>query len=237
MTWHSLQDIATCPFYTAGNETDGPSGGVLGLLRQVAPKMMKRADEEWSYGIAGDLSDPKYQQPKYWSNPLETSLPNAPDFEVVCAYGVGILTERAYVYRLSPTNDTCIIPFRIDAAANGAPGQAGDCLKDGAYFADGDETVPTLSNGLPCAKLWRGRTRFNPSGSRTFLREYAHVPPSNSLLGGRGTHSGSHVDIMGNFDMIEDIIRIAAGSRGEDIGGDKVHSDIMRWASRIDLEL
>ncbi|GJP62660.1 hypothetical protein CLOP_g19694 [Closterium sp. NIES-67] len=237
MSWHALKDIANCPFYTAGDESDGPSGGILGLLRQVAPKTMARADENWSYGIAEDLSESKYlREPKYWANPLETSLPHAPDMEIFCAYGTGLLTERAYVYRLSPSNDTCLIPFRIDTSANGPPGQAGDCLWEGAYFTDGDETAPVLSMGLPCAKLWRGRTRFNPSGSRAFLREYEHRP-STGLLAGRSTQSGSHVDIMGNFALIEDILRVAAGATGAEIGGDQIYSDILHWAERVNIKL
>lgn len=44
---------------------------------------------------------------------------------------------------------------------------------------------------------------------KTYIREYDHAPPAN-LLEGRGTQSGAHVDIMGNFALIEDIIRVAA---------------------------
>ncbi|CAI5526845.1 unnamed protein product [Closterium sp. Naga37s-1] len=244
------------------------------------------------------------------------SLPDAPEMEIFCAYGTGLLTERAYVYRLSPSNDTCLIPFRIDASANGPPGQvgttwdrwvqwgtggcnvgqvgamwdrwvqcgtggcnvgqvgamwdrwvqcgtdgcnvgqmgamwdrwlqcgtdgrhvgqAGDCLTEGAYFTDGDETAPVLSMGLPCAKLWRGRTRFNPAASPTFLREYEHRPTSG-LLAGRSTQSGSHVDIMGNFALIEDILRVAAGATGAEIGGDQIYSDILHWAKRVGIKL
>ncbi|QHO19354.1 hypothetical protein HN51_061976 [Arachis hypogaea] len=50
-----------------------------------------------------------------------------------------------------------------------------------------------------------GKTRFNPSGIQTFIREYEHAAPAN-LLEGRGTQSGAHVDILGNFVLIEDII-------------------------------
>jgi hypothetical protein len=35
---------------------------------------MKRADENWGFGVADDPSLPKYaDNPKYWSNPLETT--------------------------------------------------------------------------------------------------------------------------------------------------------------------
>ncbi|GKV13935.1 hypothetical protein SLEP1_g24894 [Rubroshorea leprosula] len=60
--------------------------------------------------------------------------------------------------------------------------------------------------------------------------------PAN-LLEGRGTQSGAHVDIMGNFALIEDIIRVAAGATGEDLGGDQVYSNIFEWSEKINLQL
>lgn len=146
-------------------------------------------------------------------------------------YGVGLPTERAYVYRSTPLAE-CYIPFQIDTSAD----DENNCLKDGVYLVDGDETVPVLSAGYMCAKGWRGKTRFNPSGIRTYNREYDHSPPAN-LLEGRGTQSGAHVDIMGNFALIEDIIRVAAGATGEDLGGDEIHSDIFKWSEKINLQL
>jgi len=160
-------------------------------------------------------------------------LPNAPDMEIFSLYGVGLPTERAYIYKLTPFAE-CYIPFEIDPNAEG--GDEVSCLKDGVYTVDGDETVPVLSSGYMCAKGWRGKTRFNPSGIRTYVREYDHSPPAN-LLEGRGTQSGAHVDIMGNFALIEDVMRIAAGAKGEELGGDKVYSDIFKWSDRIKLPL
>ncbi|KAK4337958.1 hypothetical protein RND71_042445 [Anisodus tanguticus] len=209
------------------------TGSVLDLLHFVAPKLMKRGSAHFSYGIADDLDDKKYEHYKYWSNPLETKLPNAPGMEIFSMYGVGIPTERAYVYKLSPAGD-CYIPFQIDSSAEG--GNENPCLKGGVFHVDGDETVPILSAGYMCVKGWRGKTRFNPSGIRTFVREYNHAPPAN-LLQGRGTQSGAHVDIMGNFALIEDIIRVAAGAAGEDLGGDQVYSGIFKWSERIKLKL
>ncbi|KAI0494513.1 hypothetical protein KFK09_024651 [Dendrobium nobile] len=160
-------------------------------------------------------------------------LPHAPDMEIYSMYGVGIPTERAYVYKLSPSSE-CNIPFQIDTSAEGGSDQS--CLQGGVFLANGDETVPVLSAGYMCAKGWRGKTRFNPSGIKTYIREYDHAPPAN-LLEGRGTQSGAHVDIMGNFALIEDIIRVAAGATGEDLGGDQVYSDIFKWSERINLHL
>ncbi|XP_055824795.1 phospholipid:diacylglycerol acyltransferase 1-like [Solanum dulcamara] len=220
-----VKAVADYKVYTAGS--------VLDLLHFVAPKLMKRGSAHFSYGIADDLDDKKYEHYKYWSNPLETKLPNAPGMEIFSMYGVGIPTERAYVYKLSPAGD-CYIPFQIDTSAEG--GSESPCLKGGVFHIDGDETVPILSAGYMCVKGWRGKTRFNPSGIRTFIREYNHAPPAN-LLEGRGTQSGAHVDIMGNFALIEDIIRVAAGATGEDLGGDQVYSGIFKWSERIKLKL
>ncbi|AED91921.1 unnamed protein product [Arabidopsis thaliana] len=220
-----IKAIAEYKVYTAGEAID--------LLHYVAPKMMARGAAHFSYGIADDLDDTKYQDPKYWSNPLETKLPNAPEMEIYSLYGVGIPTERAYVYKLNQSPDSCI-PFQIFTSAHEEDEDS--CLKAGVYNVDGDETVPVLSAGYMCAKAWRGKTRFNPSGIKTYIREYNHSPPAN-LLEGRGTQSGAHVDIMGNFALIEDIMRVAAGGNGSDIGHDQVHSGIFEWSERIDLKL
>ncbi|XP_057968889.1 phospholipid:diacylglycerol acyltransferase 1-like [Malania oleifera] len=209
------------------------AGSILDMLHFVAPKMMARGGAHFSYGIADNLDDPKYDHYKYWSNPLETKLPNAPEMEIYSMYGVGIPTERAYVYKLTPSSE-CYIPFQIDTSAEGGSEDA--CLRGGVFLVNGDETVPVLSAGFMCAKGWRGKTRFNPSGIRTYVREYDHAPPAN-LLEGRGTQSGAHVDIMGNFALIEDIIRVAAGAKGEDLGGDRVFSDIFKWSKKINLQL
>ncbi|XP_041000330.1 phospholipid:diacylglycerol acyltransferase 1-like isoform X1 [Juglans microcarpa x Juglans regia] len=221
-----IRAVAEHKVYTAGS--------VLDLLQFVAPKMMARGSAHFSYGIADNLDDPKYKHYKYWSNPLETRLPNAPGMEIFSMYGVGIPTERAYVYELSSSAE-CYIPFQIDTSADSREDEE-SCLKDGVYTVEGDETVPALSAGFMCAKGWRGKTRFNPSGIRTYIREYDHSPPAN-LLEGRGTQSGAHVDIMGNFALIEDILRVATGASGEDLGGDQVYSDIFKWSEKINLHL
>lgn len=220
-----IKAVAEYKSYTAGELVD--------LLEFVAPKMMERGTAHFSYEIAENLDDPKYKHYKYWSNPLETKLPDAPEMEIFSMYGVGIPTERAYVYRLTPTAE-CYIPFQIDTSAD--DGDEDSCLNDGVYTVDGDETVPALSAGFMCAKGWRGKTRFNPSGIRTYIREYDHAPPSN-LLEGRGTQSGAHVDIMGNFALIEDVMRVAAGATGEELGGDQVYSEIFKWSEKINLRL
>ena len=65
MGWGGIKAVADYKVYTASS--------ILDLLNFVAPKMMERGGAHFSYGIADDLSDPKYQHCKYWSNPLETA--------------------------------------------------------------------------------------------------------------------------------------------------------------------
>ncbi|GKC99702.1 phospholipid:diacylglycerol acyltransferase 1-like protein [Tanacetum coccineum] len=103
------------------------------LLEFVASKMMERRNVHYSHGLADDLNDPKYQHYKYWSNALETKLPNAPDMEIYSMYSVGIATERAYVYKLTPQTE-CYIPFQIDNTAGDTNSHV--CLKDGVYTID-----------------------------------------------------------------------------------------------------
>ncbi|CAN8277820.1 unnamed protein product [Cochlearia groenlandica] len=208
---------------------------VLDLVRFIAPKMMKRAEAHFSHGIAHDLEDPKYEHYKYWSNPLESKLPDAPEMEIHCLYGVGIPTERSYIYKLSTSSNKCkrTIPFRIDGSVDGDDA----CIKGGVQFVDGDESVPVISAGYMCAKGWRGKTRFNPSGMETFVREYKHKAPG-SLLESRGNdQSGAHVEIMGNVGLIEDVMRIASGASGHDIGGDRVYSNVMRMSKNVRIKL
>ncbi|KAK6776460.1 hypothetical protein RDI58_027461 [Solanum bulbocastanum] len=225
MSRNNIKKVAESDAYTASS--------LLDLLRFVAPKMMKRAEAHFSHGIAEDLDDLKYTHYKYWSNPLETKLPDAPDMEIFCSYGVGIPTERSYVYKLSSSDRCKSIPLQIDSSAYGSDN---GCLKGGVHFVDGDESVPVVSAGFMCAKGWRGKTRFNPSGISTYIREHQHKAPS-SLLEGRGTESGAHVDIMGNVAFIEDVLRIAGGATGAELGGDRIYSDIMKMSERINIRL
>lgn len=216
MNRESIEAVAENKVYTAATVVD--------LLHYVAPKLMRRAGVHFSHGIANNIDDPKYSHSK---------LPDAPDMEIYCLYGVGIPTERSYVYKISPSERCNNIPFQIDSWANGSDDW---CLKGGVYFVDGDGSIPALSSGFMCASGWRERSKFNPSGMATFVREYQHKPPAN-LLEGRGLESGAHVDIMGNVALIEDIMRVAAGATGSEIGGDRIYSDILKMSKRISLRL
>ncbi|KAF7823299.1 putative phospholipid:diacylglycerol acyltransferase 2 [Senna tora] len=242
MSSKSIKKIAEKKAYTATTVSD--------LLRSVAPKTMNRAEAQFSHGIAENLDDPKYTHHKYWSNPLETKLPEAPNMEIYCLYGVGIPTERSYVYKLSSSEKfRSIIPLEIDnsTADDGEEEEEEEddddegrsCLRGGVYFVDGDhESVPLVSAGFMCAKGWRGTTRFNPSGVSAFVREFRHKQQPSMFHGVRDMEStGAHINVMGNFGLVEDVLRVAAGATGAEIGGDRIFSDIIRMSEKIHLRL
>lgn len=64
MGFAGIKAVAEYKTYTADSIVD--------MLQFVAPKMMARGAAHFSYGIADNLNDPKYNHFKYWSNPLET---------------------------------------------------------------------------------------------------------------------------------------------------------------------
>ncbi|CAI9778360.1 unnamed protein product [Fraxinus pennsylvanica] len=163
--------------------------------------------------------------------------------EIYCSYGVGIPTERSYVYKQSPSGCQapdmeiyCSYGVGIPTERSSADGSDNGCLKGGVFFVGGDESVPVLSAGFMCTKGWRGKTQFNPSGISTYIREYKHKSPAN-LLEGRGSESGAHVDILGNVALIEDVLRVAAGTSGSELGRDRIYSDIMKMSKKINIPL
>ena len=60
--------------------------------------------------------------------------------------------------------------------------------------------VPLLSLGTLCNRHWRDE-RLNPEGMRVVTREYVHTSDKPA----------DHVNILGNEDIIRDIITVAAG--------------------------
>lgn len=154
--------------------------------------------------------------------------------EIYCIYGVETPIERSYDYKLSSSDKRMRIPFQSDLSVDE---EEGSWLHNDVYSVDGDENVHVLSSGFMCAKGWRGRTQFNPSGMATYVREYQHKQPG-SLLQGRGLEStGARVNVMANIALIEDVLRVASGATGADIGGDRIFSDIMKMSKRINLKL
>ncbi len=129
----------------------------------------------YSYGVATGslLQDAQYKNdPRYWTNPLESSLPYAPNMKIYCMYGIGKGTERAYFYKKTDVIDKTVdkmkeknlsdeeekvtdkeieekmekdTPCKIDNTIN-VPEER---LHSGVQDTEGDGTVPLLSLGTP----------------------------------------------------------------------------------------
>eukprot|EP00457_Paulinella_chromatophora_P002733 gb/GEZN01002738.1/.p1 GENE.gb/GEZN01002738.1/~~gb/GEZN01002738.1/.p1 ORF type:complete len:679 (-),score=69.29 gb/GEZN01002738.1/:229-2265(-) len=181
---------------------------------------------------------PEFPPDASWANPLRTSLPFAPSLTLACLYGVGVPTERAYVvseeaateqpFEELPEGDR--VPFLIDRNANDAAAN----LSRGVYNSDGDGTVPLVSLGYMCARGWRGK-QSNPGRSRLLTREYLDEPTLMDDLFRGNTKSSNHMDILGNYEVIADIITLASGSG--DTLKDRIVSEIERIAEAVDARL
>lgn len=109
--------------------------------------------------------------------------------------------------------------IRINSSFQSEAGTAGpwDNGLDGVFTngvanTDGDGTVPLVSLGYMCGHGWRDFPELNPANVTVRTKEYKHMPCS-VMADSRGGHMTSkHVDIIGNSELIADILQIAAGS-------------------------
>ena len=64
-----------------------------------------------------------------------------------------------------------------------------------------------------CEKGWKNK-KLNPSNIKTITRQYLHDPSiyKNNKIEIRSATSSDHVDIMGNTEMLFDILYIASGN-------------------------
>jgi len=111
----------------------------MDILRQVAPDYMRSIDQAWSYGldplIGQQTIDPledKCDKMNRWTNPLESTLPVAPDMKIYCLYGVGKNTERAYMYKPNPHFDFKTLHEEdVDCVAEDEPAMNGAAGSNG----------------------------------------------------------------------------------------------------------
>lgn len=201
------------------------------------PYFFKALSKDHSFGLAKEIKEEHLTNQKYWSNPLETQLPNAPNLTIYCLYGVGKETEYGYVYK--NTNDSSL-PYIINNTINIFEKN----LVNGVQLGNGDGTVPLISLGFMCAKGWKLK-KFNPHNVKIVTREYKHEPlPVLQDIRG-GPKSGDHVDIcmyfygnnllimetVGNTNAIEDILRIASGLDVEE----RIVSNIVELSENIKI--
>ncbi|KAI9886560.1 MAG: Condensin complex subunit [Watsoniomyces obsoletus] len=181
--------------------------------------------KNYSHGVAHtkqEVMDNERDHRK-WLNPLETSLPYAPNLKVYCFYGVSKPTERAYFYRESQ-DPTSKLNVTIDTGVS-----IGE-VDRGVVLGEGDGTVPLLSSGYMCARGWKIR-RYNPAGVKVVMYEMPHEPDRFNPRGGPNT--GDHVDILGRQSLNDLILRVAAGKG--DLIEDHVVSNIVEYSSKVQI--
>ena len=178
----------------------------------------------YSHGVAHTEAEVRANEEdaRKWINPLETSLPRAPNMRIYCFYGVGKPTERAYYYRAPDQPTSTSLNITMDT------GLIGPDVDHGVVMGEGDGTVNLLSTGYMCNRGWHMR-RYNPGRSRVTVVEMQHEPERFNPRGGPRT--ADHVDILGRQNLNELVLRVAAG-RGDTIE-DHVVSKIREYAAKV----
>ena len=162
--------------------------------------------------------------PRTWYNPLESRLP-AGDYRIYSFYGHGLDTEVAFEYKEiedSCTDDICV-PWVLDTSQNDPIKR----LQSGIYCSEGDGSVPLVSLGYMPAVAWRKHKHLNPSSVQTIVREYKHDPHTQAPLLESGPRASDHAGILGNTEMIEDMLKVVCDFEVEEVV-DRIESEITR---------
>lgn len=189
------------------------------LFKESPDWFAKRVKEQYSFGIAktSEELEVNNQDHSKWSNPLEITLPNAPDMKIFCFYGVGNPTERAYTYKEDDTNSG--LPFVIDTES-----------KNPVFFGDGDGTVSLMTHTM-CHEWQKEGTRFNPSNIQVKVVEIMHEPDRFDIRGGAKT--AEHVDILGSAELNELVLKVVSGH--DDLINNTYVSELHDIAASLDL--
>eukprot|EP00405_Crypthecodinium_cohnii_P057826 CAMPEP_0206616938 /NCGR_PEP_ID=MMETSP0325_2-20121206/59296_1 /ASSEMBLY_ACC=CAM_ASM_000347 /TAXON_ID=2866 /ORGANISM="Crypthecodinium cohnii, Strain Seligo" /LENGTH=659 /DNA_ID=CAMNT_0054138743 /DNA_START=121 /DNA_END=2099 /DNA_ORIENTATION=- len=169
-----------------------------------------------------------------WANMLASPLPFAPEMRKYAFYGVGVPTDVTAV--VGDTGDD------VNSVRYTVIRHATDHM--GYHLGNGDYAVPLRSLGLMCKKGWQDPQR-NPARTPCIVREYMDNPKSAAtvaddmaalqaakaagaspgqmltmmLSGGHnrgGQPSGDHVDILGNKEMLADLLTVVSGGEVEE---------------------
>ncbi|KAI5147588.1 phospholipid:diacylglycerol acyltransferase [Nematocida ausubeli] len=183
---------------------------VLSMVKDVLPSYNKTIHEK--------ILNPQKKEDK-WANPLETPLPNAPDLTIYSLYGINKPTESGYYF--TSRDGVINIDKEISSDQNS--------VYNGVVLRDGDGTVPVISMGYMGVSGWKKKS-LNPHGIRTINREYKHIPSTSLLELRGGKYTAEHVNILGNIDLIEDILEISTGKSLPD----KIISNLVEMSEIID---
>lgn len=184
------------------------------LVHKINRNLEKIANLEKQTNI-----ETKMKKQNDWVDPTKCKLPYAPSMKIYSCYGVGKVTERGYYYTFTKNGNLKInTKYRSDNVINGVS------------LCDGDGTVPVFSLGYMSYRGWKDK-ELNPAGIKTYTREYKHS--ATFMKGFRGgPFTSEHVDILGNYDLTNDVLRICCGE--DDCIEDKIASNIKEICDEID---
>jgi len=167
-----------------------------------------------------------------WPNPLAVPLPFAPHIRKYAFYGVGVQTELGGVLVESDTvGKEAEAQYSINTSAT---------RDSGFFMGDGDYSCPVMTLGAMCHKGWKDDRR-NPARTPCTVKEYQDKPASSSLLSGRtiqggvtqsfrgGAASGDHIDILGNSELLSDVLTIVSGGQVEGRIVSDLQAHTERW--------
>lgn len=233
-TWSSLLEMLPHPCLNYDNGLLHGRDGVKSSTREALEKL--RLDcKRTGHTICAEKVEKRLA---YHNRDALPHLPYAPNTTMYCLYGVNKPTEVGYHVRrvkkeksttaptsssssVSPTATTPDISSSSSSPSPPAqplsgvgPVEANDSLPNGGVlFAEGDGTVPLASLAYMC----RAPNGWKKSLRRVVTLEFLHNTSQASLLDFRGGHSsGDHVDILGNHDALEVILRIVSGVEEEE---------------------
>ncbi|AOA62882.1 Acyltransferase [Komagataella phaffii CBS 7435] len=192
------------------------------LMEQTPAWFQDRMLRAYSYGFTNSAKQLKKNNKDHtkWSNPLEASLPNAPDLKVFCFYGFGNPTERAYYYREEV--DPAKTKLNVTIEKN----------YDSVLMADGDGTVSLMTHSM--CHIWKqANSVYNPGNSKVKIVEIDHEPDRFDIRGGAKT--AEHVDILGSAELNELVLLVAAG-KGDQIK-EKIVSNLKEIVDNLELDL
>ncbi|CAI4050377.1 phospholipid:diacylglycerol acyltransferase SKDI_14G3280 [Saccharomyces kudriavzevii IFO 1802] len=190
----------------------------INMTLAISPKwLQKRVHEQYTFGYSkteNELRDNELYH-RYWSNPMEVPLPEAPHMKIYCIYGVNNPTERAYVYK--EENDSSALNLTIDYES-----------KQPVFLTEGDGTVPLVAHSM-CHKWAQGASPYNPAGINVTIVEMKHQPDRFDIRG--GARSAEHVDILGSAELNDYILKIASGHG--DLVESRQLSNLSHWVSQM----
>lgn len=175
-------------------------GSIDFLMNQTSEDFRRQTNEHYSHGYAHSKQELRANEkkPNKWVNPLEVPLPNAPDMQIYCFYGVGNPTERAYYYK--EEKDKLVSRLNITADTS---------LDNSVLSGEGDGTVSIMTHYMCHKWAQKGRNPFNPGNSNVTIVEIKHEPERFDIRGGAKT--AEHVDILGSSELNELLLTVASG--------------------------